>query len=157
MSATLEHIRSMDPLRASVSMAVGIVMDRVSRLGKEDQNDLFRLVKAMVLAKTEEEQEAIRVAMLEILEQSTGGVRAMPEPREGTADNLVKWKGHVAERVRQIRTEAQMTQNELAAKADLPQSHVSRIEKAHLAPSSKTIDKLAGALGVQPGEIDPSR
>lgn len=157
MSATLEHIRSMDPLRASVSMAVGIVMDRISRLGKEDQNDLFLLVKAMLQAKTEEEQEAIRIAMLEILEQSTGGVKAMPVPKKGTAENLTKWKTHVAERVRQLRTEAEMTQDDLAAKADLPQSHVSRIEKAHLAPSSRTIDRLAVALGVRPGDIDPSR
>lgn len=138
-------------------MAVGIVMDRISRLGKEDQNDLFRLVKAILLARTDEEQEAIRVAMLEILEQCTGGIRAMPEPQKGAADNLAKWKNHVAERVRQLRTEAAMTQDDLATKADLPQSHVSRIEKAHLAPSSKTIDKLAAALRVRPGDIDPSR
>ena len=138
-------------------MAVGIVMDRVGRLGKEDQNDLFQLVKAMPCARTDEEQEAIIIGMLEILEQGTGAVIKMPEAKRDAVGNLDKWKTHVAGMVRQLRTKAKMTQEELAGKADIPQSHVSRIEKAHLAPSAKTIDKLAAALRVQPGEIDPSR
>ena len=157
MSTTLENIRSMSIERASVSMAVGIVMDRVSRLDEHDQNDLFRLAKALPMAKTQSEQEALYGAMLEILEQDGGRVIAIPEPSVDTGQKLAKWKRHVADRVKQLRTAAKLTQADLARKADLPQSHVSRIEQAHLAPSSKTIDKLAAALGVQPGEIDPSR
>ena len=157
MSTTLENIRSMSIERASVSMAVGIVMDRVSRLDEHDQHDLFRLAKALPLAKTDPEQEAIYGAMLEIIEQDAGSVRAIPEPSVDAGQKLAKWKRHVADRVKELRTVAKLTQENLARKADLPQSHVSRIEQAHLAPSSKTIDKLAAALGVEPGEIDPPR
>ena len=157
MSTTLESIRSMSIERASVSMAVGIVMDRVSRLDKHDQNDLFRLAKALPTARTDPEQEAIYGAMLEILEQDGGSVKAMPEPGVDAGKRVTKWKRHVADRVKELRTAAKLTQDDLARKAELPQSHVSRIEQAHLAPSSKTIDRLAAALGVEPGKIDPSR
>ena len=157
MSTTLESIRSMSIERASVSMAVGIVMDRVSRLNKHDQNDLFRLANARPLAKTEAEQEAIYGAMLEIFEQDSGSARAMPQSSVDAGQKLAKWKRHVADRVKELRAAAKLTQEDLARKADLPQSHVSRIEQAHLTPSSKTIDKLATALGVEPDKIDPSR
>lgn len=157
MSTTLEHIRSMNIERASVSMAVGIVVDRLSRLDKDDRNDLFRLAKALPTAQTEEEQEAIYTAMLEILEQTSSGIRTMPEPRMDAGKKLEKWKQHVAAKVRQLRMAAGLTQEDLAKAAKLPQSHVSRIEQAHLAPSSRTIDRIADALSAKPGDIDPSR
>lgn len=116
MSNTLEHIRSLDPLRASVSMAVGIVMDRVGRLGKEDQNDLFQLVKAMPIAQTDEEQEAIIIGMLEILEQGAGTVISMPQAKKDAVGNLDKWKTHVAKMVRQLRAKANILRKTSRAK-----------------------------------------
>lgn len=48
-----------------------------------------------------------------------------------------------------------MTQEELADAADLTQSTISRLEKSGRRPHSKTLRKLAYALGVEPEQLDP--
>ena len=54
----------------------------------------------------------------------------------------------LGERIRQLRTERQLQQRQLAEKAGLAPSMVSQIESARLTPSIHTLGKIAGALGV---------
>jgi transcriptional regulator with XRE-family HTH domain len=51
---------------------------------------------------------------------------------------------------------AQLTQEQLAAKSGLPQSHISRIENAKHSPSLATLQKIAAALGVPVERFDLS-
>ncbi len=59
------------------------------------------------------------------------------------------------ERLRQLRVDANMTQEELAAATDLTQSTISRLEKGGRLPRPKTLRRLAEVLGVEPEELDP--
>ena len=49
-----------------------------------------------------------------------------------------------------------VTQEQLAAKAGLPQSHISRLEGAKHSPSRATLEKIAAALEVPLSCLDPS-
>jgi DNA-binding Xre family transcriptional regulator len=142
---------------AALTMAIGIVIERVSRLSTEDKQDLYELLKGLGGTKDPEEIEAIRVAMREILDQEPSGVRGMDladvPPR---SEKLQRWVNYVAAKVQELRKAKGMTQMELAEKSGLPQSHISRIESAKLSPSRVTLEKICDALGCSLTEIDPS-
>jgi DNA-binding XRE family transcriptional regulator len=142
---------------AALTMAIGIIVERVSRLPVDDRQDLYDLVKGLAEAKDPEEVEAIRVAMREILEQSRSGVHGMnlDQPASRT-EKLQKWIAYVANKVQEKRKAAGLTQIELADKSGLPQSHISRIESAKLSPSRTTLEKIAKALNWSISELDPS-
>lgn len=139
---------------AALTMAIGIVVERVRRLSNEDQKDLYKLVKALATVKDAEELEAIRLAMVEILDQEPVGLVRM-DPSERPA-KLQRWVEYIAQKVRQLRKQAKLTQIELAEKSGLPQSHVSRIESARLSPSQATLQKIAKAVGRPLSDLDPS-
>lgn len=61
--------------------------------------------------------------------------------------------GHFAKRLRELRVERGMTQAELAAKADVTATYVSRLEAAGAAPGIDLVDKLARALGVAAADL----
>jgi transcriptional regulator with XRE-family HTH domain len=56
-------------------------------------------------------------------------------------------------RLRQLRTDAALTQEELAARADLGFRYISDIERGVRNPTMVSIVKLAKALGCEPGEL----
>jgi ribosome-binding protein aMBF1 (putative translation factor) len=93
--------------------------------------------------------------MLEILEQVSEAVReldmdAAPPPR------LKEWMGLVAGRIREARKGAGLTQEELAERTGLPQSHISRLERGEHSPSHLTLEKLAKGLQVPLSRLDPT-
>jgi len=49
-----------------------------------------------------------------------------------------------------------MTQQQLAEKAGLPQSHISRLEAGMHSPSHKTLEKIAAAMEIAMGDLDPA-
>lgn len=140
-------IRSMSPEAKAVVLAVEVVRDRIERLSKEDRNDLFALVKELISATTEEDRIGICDTMVEILDERAVSVEsadlasanAPPEP-------LRKWAEWVSKKIRDARTESDLTQEKLAEMTGLPQSHISRIENAKHSPSRVTIEKIAIAL-----------
>jgi transcriptional regulator with XRE-family HTH domain len=71
-------------------------------------------------------------------------------------EELRHWMGFVSNRIRHYREQANLTQQELADKAGLRQSHISRLEQGLHSPSSLTLEKIAAALGVSISELDPS-
>lgn len=139
---------------AAITMAIGIIVERVSQLPIEDQKDLHDLMKALEGERDPEELEAIRVAMREILDQNPRA--ASPMKLGERPAKLQRWVDYVAKKARQLRMGAGLTQNELAAKSGLPQSHISRIESAKLSPSQTTLMKIAKALNKPLSELDPS-
>lgn len=147
--------KSPDVGEAAIVMAVGIVLERVSRLPEEDRADLFKLVKELGGITSKEEFAAIRTAMLEILEQESSTVAPMDFPR-GKGGKLRNWIDYISKRIQSLRKSANLTQAELADRTGLPQSHISRLEAGRHSPSRSTLEKIAKALGRPVSDLDPS-
>jgi ribosome-binding protein aMBF1 (putative translation factor) len=71
-----------------------------------------------------------------------------------TKEKVDAYRRHVGAAIRQRRGELRMTQEELAAKSGIPQSHISKLEDGKHSPTAKTIDRLAKALDTEPSKLD---
>lgn len=140
----------------ALTMALAIVIDRIRRLPPEDKNDLYELVTALGSSEAgSEEQESIVLAMREILAQAPAAFRPLEVPPT-PGDGLAKWMTWIGEQIRKHRKAASLTQEELAEKSGLPQSHISRLENGQHSPSRVTLERIANALAIPRGELDPS-
>jgi ribosome-binding protein aMBF1 (putative translation factor) len=142
-------------LNDPIALAIAVLVDRVRSLPKEDRNDLFELTEALAAAQTEEEQDAATRGMREILQQQRGCIRPI-EPTDNPSDELRRWMDYAGGRIRHCREQVGLTQAQLAEKAGLRQSHISRLEKGHHSPSFLTLEKLSAALGISVSDLDPS-
>ncbi len=59
----------------------------------------------------------------------------------------------LGKRIRELRTELHMSQEELSFKAGISPAHLGQIERAAKRPNVDTIGKLASALGVPPSAL----
>lgn len=59
----------------------------------------------------------------------------------------------LGKRLKQLRLEANLTQEKLSIATGLSQTYISGIETGHRNPSIKTLDKIAKALGVSISDI----
>jgi ribosome-binding protein aMBF1 (putative translation factor) len=142
---------------AALTMAIGIVIERVSQLLAEDKCDLYKLVKGLTDAKTPEDVEAIRVAMLEILDQEPVRARRLDATDlERHPEKLQRWADFVSQRIRDSRKAKGLTQEQLAEQSGLPQSHISRLERGEHSPSRSTLEKIAKGLNVPLSNLDPA-
>lgn len=141
----------------SAILALSILIDRIGLLPKPDRDDLFELLQEWRKADDPEEQRCIRRAMEEVLAQIPVTIKPMPLPNERPPleRGLKAWAEHVGRRIRELRERAKLTQAQLAEKAGLPQSHICRLEKAEHCATHKTLEKIATALGIDTGTIDP--
>jgi transcriptional regulator with XRE-family HTH domain len=57
------------------------------------------------------------------------------------------------EKLRRLRRQAALSQQELAERAGTTQETISRLERGHNAARGSTLRKLAEALGVEPREL----
>jgi DNA-binding XRE family transcriptional regulator len=154
-SELLHNVRSMSPAEQALSMAVAVLMDRLTRLSNDDRGDLLALLKEMVTTENEAERGEIAATMLEIFESRSSAIEAAGfGDDEKRSEGLKKWAEYVSRRVREAREAFPMTQEELSEKTGLPQSHISRIENARLSPSRLTIEKIATALGKTVADFD---
>ncbi|WP_439627618.1 helix-turn-helix domain-containing protein [Gemmata sp.] len=137
-------------------LALSVIMNRINRLDPADRDDLFALMNEWQKTSDREERVKIKTAMLEIMTQ--GQVASNPlalagdHPVHPMASN---WSRHVGAKIRKLREEMGLTQTQLAEKAGLPQPHISRIETATYTATRKTLEKIAAALGVPVGQLDP--
>jgi transcriptional regulator with XRE-family HTH domain len=60
---------------------------------------------------------------------------------------------HIGENVRRLRIREAMTQRELAQKAGITETTLSRVERDEREPHMSTVRKIANALEVHPREI----
>jgi DNA-binding XRE family transcriptional regulator len=137
-------------------LALSVLIERIGSLPKADRDDLFELLQEWRKAETLEEQESIHHAMDEILAQVPPDVQPFPQPdREPLSRGLRPWAEHVGKKIRELRDRAGLTQVQLAERSGLPQSHISRLENAEHSATHLTLEKIAAALGISVGEIDP--
>ncbi len=140
----------------SVILALSILTDRIGRLPKTDRDELFELLQEWRKADDVEEQRSIRRAMEEILAQTPIRFQTFPlAPEKPLARGLKTWAEHVGHKIRELREKAGLNQAQLAEKAGLTQSHISRLENAEHSATNLTLEKIAKALGVELGQIDP--
>ena len=139
-------------------VAFGTVLDRMKRLNDADSADLFEFLRDYKAATTDEEREAAYEAMEELLGASTTTICRLnlAEDEQERSGKLQNWINFVSQLIRDYRKKAGLTQEQLAEKAGLPQSHISRIENGKHSPSNKTQQKIAEAYGVPVSEFDPS-
>src|SRR3954454_10015008 len=57
--------------------------------------------------------------------------------------------------IRQLRDARGWTQEKLAREADITVTSVSNVERGATKPNAETVEKLAAAFGLEPGDLDP--
>jgi DNA-binding XRE family transcriptional regulator len=135
--------------------AVRALAQSIKRLSPAEINELLDLVRHIHQADDQEEYDSWIRAIAELLGPRTSHSEPFPLEDEGMPAGLKNWTEHVGARIRELRTRAGMTQVDLARAAGLTQSHVSRLENAEHSATNLTLTKIATALGVEVGEIDP--
>ena len=144
VSSEMEHWLS------SCETVAGIL----ASLPDEAQPDFLELLQ--VMGRSREELESGRETIREMLTPLSGVLVLATSPGDARHSAVQKWSSAVGCKVRELRKSAEMTQLELAEKARLPQSHISRIENGEISPTRLTIEKIAEALGQPIGVLDPS-
>lgn len=138
-------------------IALASIHDRIRLAPEQDRHDLKELTIEFLDAAEQgdaERQDCAADAILEILEQRPVRVLEMTVPDDdGT---LRRWNESLGNRIRQLRAAAGMTQEELAAKSGIGQSHLSRLEAGQHSPNALTLEKIAQALNMPARDIQPS-
>jgi DNA-binding XRE family transcriptional regulator len=138
---------------------VAFLIERFRQLSKESFSDIVSLVEAITSPGTPvEEQYEIFETIREILFPELVGDIHMGRAGsvEETPNRLQRRMDHVGSTIKRKREEKKLTQMELAKLSGLPQSHICRLEAGVHSPSMKTLEKIARALGVAVGDLDPS-
>jgi len=138
-----------------IVLALSMVIDRLSKLPQVDRDEAFELFQELKKTDDPEEMQSIREAIEEILAQVPIGVSRMHVAGEKPKRGQIAWATHVGKTIRELREEAGLTQVQLAEKAGLPQSHISRLENAEHTATHMTLKRIAEALGVDVGKLDP--
>jgi DNA-binding XRE family transcriptional regulator len=131
--------------------AIATVVSRMVQLDEQDQRDLFECVKDLSTIKTPEDAQETMKTILEILEpkRKTNSLKSLEEMGTGRSrDNYQAWLVFISKKLRDCREQKNMTQDDVARAAGLPQSHISRLERGMHSPSRKTLQKIAEALHV---------
>ena len=137
-------------------MAVATVIERIGSLSKDDKNDLFELAKVIFDGESSQEDiDSAALAMTEIFDAPEASVEKVAG-LTGPAESLKAWRDFVSKRIREERENAGMSQDELAGRTGLPQSHISRLETGKHSPAAGTITKIANAIGIERGKLDPA-
>ena len=127
------------------------------RLPKELRAKLLELTKAYFQSTDDKHKEEILKTYSEIMFPTTiGEVEGFETlSDENARKKLNRYRVAVGNAVRAERERKKMSQVELADKAGLPQSHISRVENGVHTTTNATIRKIASALNVNPLELDP--
>ncbi|MDR2209175.1 MAG: helix-turn-helix transcriptional regulator [Azoarcus sp.] len=87
--------------------------------------------------------------LIESLRNEPGFDEEMAEARKQLSDHLY---AEDAVSFSALRLRSGLSQRELAKRLNTSQSHIARIELGQLDPGTDTIDRIAAAIGVEPGE-----
>src|SRR5207244_2882883 len=117
--------------------AMATIVARMVSLDDADQADLFSCIRDLSTIKGREDAEDTMKTILEILEPRLGDTSLVngealdqARPRQ-THESWLVW---ISQKLKSLREERGLTQHELAEKARLPQSHISRLEGGRHSP-----------------------
>lgn len=128
---------------------------RFKTLPKKDKEDFVKLFSLLDPDSTEEEQSAILAAIDEILWGKAEDMQRVAYNPSSSPESLAAWRDYVGREIKKLRLAAGLSQEQLASKAGIPQSHLSRLECGAHSPSFKTRSAIAAALGVDVKMLDP--
>lgn len=132
------------------------------RLPATRQKRVRAMLELLLHSNDIAEQMEIVGAILEIVAPDISGRKGSAQDTadldEGVSISAkAKVKSHreyVGRQIAMKRAERGMTQEQLAEKSGLPQSHICRLETGKHTPTSLTIKKIADALEVSPESLD---
>ena len=140
------------------------IVERLLRLPPEKTKRVLELWKLHGQSQDQEERDEIQKVFVEIIHPALvdipwhpGTIGRLEEGVSGETIRKIKsYRKLVGLRIRNRRIGLAMTQDDLAQKAGIPQSHVCRIEKGMHASTDATIQRVAQALSTAPSELDPA-
>ncbi len=135
------------------NLAVAILVDKFISLTKEEKNDVCTLMNELANTQSPDEITEIFQTIEEILSQRKITLTKMDFDSESSDGN---WKAFVSKTIREQRRAAGITQEELAIKSGLLQSHISRLENGQYSATRITLVKISKALGIPLSKLDPS-
>jgi DNA-binding XRE family transcriptional regulator len=134
-------------------------LHRFEELSIESFKDIVSLLEMFTSPETaEEERVEIYDTIREILfPQLTGKVYTEGFGQDQRTPEKVETRSNwIGNKIREIREDKGLSQTKLADKSGLRQPQISRLEAGIHSPSFKTLEKIAKALDVTIGELDPS-
>lgn len=146
--------------KSVIQLALRFTAKAAQRIVALTADDWRQVENLAVLLKdaTDTEKTEIIEAICEVVfpEETIGGVidpikTASADARSRTS----AYRANVGEQIKIYRQQQKMTQQQLARKAGIPQSHVSRLESGRHTPAEATIRKIAKALKTKPSQLDP--
>lgn len=152
------HDCQMSPERiAHEHLVATLLAHRITELSQEALQDLVSLGPELANCQDHETYAEIAETVREILfPQIIGKVSSTWKREKPETAKFAKHAQWVANRIKEEREKAGMTQDQLAEKSGIPQSHVSRLETGLHSPSRKTLERISAALGKQLSDFDPS-
>lgn len=158
MTITTEHKKAFSPADIEPKdIAVAFLVQRITTLPKESLADLASLATDFAECSDAETFQEILQTIKEILFPEIVG--AYQEGSAGAAvptENLKRRMAWIGSKIKEKRKAQGLTQEQLAEMSGLPQSHISRLEGGRHSPSFKTLEKIALALSISVGELDPA-
>ncbi len=132
------------------------------RLSAAKKSRVIRLYQSMSITDNEKEQDEIALAIVEIVLPKSIGLNGLSEKAVPLDDDIdptdaaavAGYHAEIGRIVRQLREEMGWSQQELASRSELPDTHIGRLETGQHAPTNLTIEKIAKALKVPPSTID---
>jgi DNA-binding XRE family transcriptional regulator len=140
------------------------LISRLMRLSKEKVDSFAELRTLFLQSQDNDEREEILKVAVEIIQPELIG---MAWPKGVVADfesgldpeairKVGAYRKQVGHRIKERRRALGMTQEDVAERAGIPQSHVCRLEKGLHAATNATIERVAKVLKVRPGDLDPA-
>jgi len=138
-------------------MVVAYLVHRFQTLSKESLAELSSLAPELVNCEDQDTLREMLETMREIVFPELIG--NYHEGRAGSVsdtERLHKRMEWIGNRIKDKRRAIDMTQDQLAKETGLPQSHISRLEAGKHSPSFRTLERIASALKIPVGELDPA-
>ena len=135
------------------------LLRRFKELPNESLKDIVSLMEMITNRETPaEDRNEIYETLREILfPQLIGNVRlGRLGQSEQLLDKVEKRTNWICKQVKYYREKKGWNQEELAKKSGLRQPQISRLEAGIHSPSFRTLQKIADALGISVGDLDPS-
>ncbi len=133
-------------------LALSIIRQRIEPLSPEDRSDLFEVIREFITTDDDEARASAAQTIVEITDPLKTSVRL----GEVATGRPAKWLGWVSRKIKSLRAAAGLTQEQLAQRSGLTQSHICRLENGEHSPTGLTLEKIAQALGVPTSTLDSS-
>jgi DNA-binding XRE family transcriptional regulator len=131
---------------------------RLSKLPSEAIHDLLQLFAMAEQEEDEDTRGGIAATIREIIWPESLKVEisqdSLAQERVARA-RVDEYRRRVGMQIKKRRNELRLTQEELAERTGLPQSHICRLEVGQHAPTFTTMEKLAEGLETTPDKLDP--